>query len=176
MLWDGVSLFWTGAARAVILGCCCCCCLSWVRCWCWCRFVAECSSSPTTPTATTSPPHPTPHLSSQQLQQQWANRCLRECPLRWPSCQNHPQPWRPLRQHFPGRLHSSYLYPVSPLPPLSSFVNRGRYAVMYSVLWNGAANKYKTTTTKRRKLQKEKKSERGGKKQQSKCHTTLKHF
>lgn len=46
--------------------------------------VAERSTSPT-------PPHPHPPLSSHHLQQQqWANRCLRKCPLLWPSCQNPP--------------------------------------------------------------------------------------
>lgn len=77
--------------------------------------VAECSSSPAPP------PLLLIHPSSQQLQQQWANRCLRECPLRCPSCQNHPRPWRPQRQLFPGRLHSPHHHPVLFPPHLLPF-------------------------------------------------------
>lgn len=121
--------------------------------------VPECSSSSPQP-----PPPST--LSSQQLQQQWANRCLRECPLRCPSCQNHPRPWRPQRQLFPGRLRSPHHHPV-PFPPHLLPFTREMYITCIA-LWNKEQQ-----AKKKRHI-----DQKVGTfiKKKSKCHTSPKHL
>lgn len=136
-----------------------CCYLSRVRCWCWCWLCLN------APALRLNPPPPST-LSSQQLQQQWANRCLRECPLRCPSCQNHPRPWRPQRQLFPGRLRSPHHHPV-PFPPHLLPFTREMYITCIA-LWNKEQQ-----AKKKRHI-----DQKVGTfiKKRSKCHTSPKHL
>lgn len=115
--------------------------------------VAERSSSPVPPPPTppTPPPPPPYRPSSQQLQQQWANRCLRECPLRCPSCQNHPRPWRPQCQLFPWRLHSPHHH-----HPLASSPISFPYT---SLPFTREIQSYKAAAAKEKKIFKKKKQE-----------------